>query len=85
MLYLGCSCFCYLFHQILIYEKYVNTLHEIIYELILQLNCEGINRKVSALEHSTEKSVTQTSATIGSDLKKENPEDPAIAAMDLKE
>ena len=82
MLYLGCSCF-YLFHQILIYEKYVSDLHDIIYELLLQLNCK--DRKASALDHSSEKSVTQTSATIGVDLKKENPEDTAIAAMDLTE
>jgi hypothetical protein len=63
----------------------VKTLHEIIYELIIQLNCERINRKVSAFEHSTDKSVTQTSATIGIDLKKENPEDTAMEAMDLTE
>ncbi|XP_070499007.1 putative leucine-rich repeat-containing protein DDB_G0290503 isoform X4 [Chironomus tepperi] len=64
--------------KILIYEKYVNTLLEIIYELIIQLDC-----KVSTLEHSADKSVNLTSATIEVDLKKENPEDTAMAAMDL--
>ncbi|XP_070495375.1 putative leucine-rich repeat-containing protein DDB_G0290503 isoform X5 [Chironomus tepperi] len=64
--------------EILIYEKYVNTLLEIIYELIIQLDC-----KVSTLEHSADKSVNLTSATIEVDLKKENPEDTAMAAMDL--
>ena len=71
------------YNQILIYENYVNTLHEIIYELIIQMDCK--DRKVLALENSADKSVTQTSATILSDLKKENPEDTAIAAMDLTE
>jgi len=69
--------------EILSYEKYVNSLHEIINELKLQLNCKGINQNVSALEHSTEKSVTQARTTIESDLKKENPEDTAIAPINL--
>ncbi|KAL7044151.1 hypothetical protein ACKWTF_001803 [Chironomus riparius] len=69
--------------EILIYEKYVNTLHELIYELIIQLDCK--DREILALENSADKSVTQTSATIGSDLKKENPKVTAIAAMELTE
>lgn len=63
----------------------MNTLLKIIYELIIQLDCKGIDREVLALKNSTDKSVIQTSATIGSDLKIENPEDTAIAAMDLTE
>jgi hypothetical protein len=68
--------------EILIYGKYVNTLHELIYEIIIQLDCK--DRKILALKNSADKSVTQTSATIQSDLKIENPEEnPAIPAMDL--
>lgn len=75
-------------NQILIYENYVNILLKIIYELIIQLDCKGIDREVVALNYSEDKSVKQTSATTGSGLKKENPEDTAIvaaAAMDLTE